>query len=75
MKHDVNVDDNPRYATILTCRRILMFLGVSWALVLASSLPPLLGICGLVTNYRPGQPACLPDWTGSRVGLLFKSKN
>ena len=63
-----------RYATILTCRRILLFLSVSWVLVLASSLPPLLGVCSPVTSYRPGQQACLPDWTGSKVGGVLSKQ-
>ena len=57
----------PRYATILTCRRILMFLSVSWILVLASSVPPLLGVCPLAAEYRRAEAACGPTWTRSRV--------
>ena len=72
--HKLSSYDDVRYATILTCRRIIAFLMMSWVLVLASSLPPLLGICSPVTSYRSGQPACLPDWTESKVRISLVDK-
>ena len=56
-----------RYAVILTCRRILMFLGMFWVLVLFSSVPPLLGVCPLSSEYSSGHPACGPVFTSSQV--------
>ena len=56
-----------RYASILTCKRIVLFILMFWLLCLTSSLPPLLGVCPLASNYMEGEAACLPTYTQSKV--------
>ena len=60
-----------RYSSILTCRRTLLFLLLSWVLVLSSSAPPLFRICPPTPRLLPGHPACLPQYTASIVYPLI----
>ena len=60
-----------RYSSILTCRRTLLFLLLSWVLVLSSSAPPLFRICPPTPHLLPGHPACLPQYTASIIYPLI----
>ena len=44
-----------------------MFLVMSWILVWSSSIPPLLGVCPLASEFSPGQSSCTPDFSSSLV--------
>ena len=56
-----------RYASILTCKRIGLFILMFWCLCLASALPPLFGVCPLSSQYRQGHAGCGPTFTQSAV--------
>ena len=46
---------------------MIVFLVMSWILVWSSSVPPLLGVCPLSSEYVSGQSSCTPVFTSSNI--------